>query len=415
MRTQILNIYNKYQEQNPAVRIQYASKHAGVANGWKKWIGATEGINNFKGGEKKQAFEKTFTAWAADKPQYKNLLPDFENNYNQLEKYNIAATYFSEAGLSIEVVEFAAGFMGLVNTPADKIESTIETLKKSSKGFFKDYYQPIDEEVAVAMLTAYRNSQPADFRPEVLNVIDKKYKGNIEKYVAQLFKKTIFTSPEKVDALLDNFTTKDIKKIEKDPAYQLFTSLYDFYKNSVYPQLSNMTSNNNSLLRKYMRAQMEMQPNKNFYPDANFTLRVTYGKVGGFEPKDAMVYKHFTTLDGIMQKENPNIYDYVVEDKLKELYNTNDYGRYADKDGSMHVAFCAANHTTGGNSGSPILNADGHLIGLNFDRCWEGTMSDMMYDPNICRNISVDIRYVLFIIDKYAGASHLINEMTIEQ
>jgi hypothetical protein len=166
-------------------------------------------------------------------------------------------------------------------------------------------------------------------------------------------------------------------------------------------------------MRGQMEFHAEQNPDKMMYPDANFSLRVTYGKVGDFSPRDAVHYKHYTTLDGIMQKENPEIYDYVVTDRLRELYETKDYGRYADKDGSMHVAFIAGNHTTGGNSGSPILNADGHLLGLNFDRTWEGTMSDLIYDPSICKNISVDVRYVLFIIDKYAGATRLIDEMTI--
>mgnify|MGYP003296998007 FL=1 len=179
----------------------------------------------------------------------------------------------------------------------------------------------------------------------------------------------------------------------------------------------NINAEINDLRRVYMKGQMEMweevDPDRRVYPDANFTLRVTYGKVGGFTARDAVKYKHYTTLDGIMQKENPDIYDYVVTDRLRELYETKDYGRYADEDGTMHVAFIAGNHTTGGNSGSPILNAEGHLLGLNFDRTWEGTMSDLIYDPAICKNISVDIRYVLFIIDKYAGASHLIDEMNI--
>jgi len=166
-------------------------------------------------------------------------------------------------------------------------------------------------------------------------------------------------------------------------------------------------------MRTYMKAQMEMQPDSRFYPDANFTLRVGYGKVEGYYPMDAVYYNHFTTLSGIMEKENPDIFDYVVEDKLKELYVNKDFGKYADKDGKMHVCFTASNHTTGGNSGSPVLNAKGELIGINFDRCWEGTMSDLMYDPDQCRNISIDIRYLLFIIDKFAGAGHLVKEMNI--
>ncbi len=162
-----------------------------------------------------------------------------------------------------------------------------------------------------------------------------------------------------------------------------------------------------------MKGLMEFKPDERFYPDANFTLRVTYGKVKGFEPRDAVTYKHYTTLEGIMEKEDPDIYDYVVEARLKELYENKDYGRYADKDGSMHVCFTATNHTSGGNSGSPLLNDNGELLGINFDRCWEGTMSDIVYDPEMCRNISIDIRYCLFIIDKFAGATHLIEEMTI--
>ncbi|MCF6341590.1 MAG: S46 family peptidase, partial [Bacteroidales bacterium] len=168
-----------------------------------------------------------------------------------------------------------------------------------------------------------------------------------------------------------------------------------------------------SLMRIYMKAQMEMQPDRRFYPDANFTLRVTYGHVKGYSPKDAVDYNYFTTLKGIMEKEDPEIYDYVVEDKLKTLYQNKDYGKYGDKDGTLHVGFITTNHTTGGNSGSPVLNAEGQLVGVNFDRAWEGTMSDLMYDPNVCRNISIDIRYFLFIVDKFAGAGYLVDEMDL--
>ena len=415
LRGKVLDIYNKYQEQDPKVRIQYASKHASIGNGWKKWMGVTEGINHFHGVEKKRAFEKDFQDWvmqSRSRYMYMHLLKDFEQNYKELEPYELAYTYLAEAGLRIELVNFAGRFAKLSevakDTPQENIDKMVASLKTASTNFYKDYYDPIDREVAAMLLKEYLKAQPAEFRPSFLNEIK-----DVDDYVDHLFAKSIFTDEAKVNALLDNFKIKDTKKLANDPAMKVYQSLIDFYRNEVYDNISSINDNIDRLRRIYMKGQMEMQTDKRLFPDANFTLRVTYGKVEGFKPKDGMKYKHFTTLEGIMQKENPDIYDYVVEPRLKELYNNKDYGRYADKDGTMHVAFTASVHTTGGNSGSPILNADGQLLGLNFDRCWEGTMSDLIYDPDICRNISVDIRYVLFIIDKFAGAGHLIDEMTI--
>ena len=426
LRTQILDIYNKYQEQDPKVRIQYASKHAGLGNGWKKWMGVIEGIRNFKGIEKKQAFEEAYNDWCYKerrRQKYLHALRDFTPVYEEYEKYRLATTYLTEAGFSIELISYAANFAALgevtKDTPQEEIDNIINSLKAETKAFFKDYYQPIDEEVAVTMLEAYRAAQPEDFRPEILNEIDKKYKGDVKAYVDYLFKKSIFTSEENVNKLLDGFKHAKAKKIMKDPAIVAYNSMYEFYRDNVKEKSKECNNRINNLRRVYMEGQMmmipEVYPERNLYPDANFTLRVTYGKVGGFKPRDAVEYRHFTTLDGIMQKENPNIYDYVVTDRLHELYDAKDFGRYADKDGTMHVAFIAGNHTTGGNSGSPILNANGELLGLNFDRTWEGTMSDLIYDPSICKNISVDIRYVLFLIDKYAGCQRLIDEMTIAE
>ena len=426
LRTQILDIYNKYQEKDAKVRIQYASKHAGLGNGWKKWMGVIEGIRNFKGIDKKLAFEQAYNDWcmqSRSRMKYMHALRDFDEVYDEYEKYRMATTYLTEAGLTIELFDFAANFAKLAevtkDTPQEEIDEQINDLRQATTVFFKDYYQPIDEEVALTMLTAYRANQPEDFRPEILNEIDKKFKGDVKAYVDYLFGKTILTSEEKVNKFLDEFKPSKVKKLEKDPAVVAVNSMMDFYVENVMPKSRECNTKINNLRRVYMEGQMKMIPEvfpeRNLYPDANFTLRVTYGKVGGFKPRDAVEYRHFTTLDGIMQKENPDIYDYVVTDRLRELYEAKDFGRYADKDGSMHVAFIAGNHTTGGNSGSPILNAEGKLLGLNFDRTWEVTMSDLIYDPSICKNISVDIRYVLFLIDKYAGCTRLIDEMTIDE
>ena len=414
LRGKILDIYNTYQEKDKKVRIQYASKHAGLGNGWKKWMGVTEGINHFHGVEKKQAYEKDFMEWCNASRQrypYIGLLNAFEKKYKELEPYRVAYTYLANAGLNIELIDFAGSFGRLSRvtkeTPQEDIDDMVASLKNATKAFFKDYHQPIDEEVSKSMLTEYLK-QPADFRPGFLNEIK-----DVDSYVTELFSKSMFVNEEKVNEFLDGFKASKVKKLQKDPAMKAYQSLIEFYRNDVNPKMAPINKAIDSLQRIYMKGQMVMEPERRFSPDANFTLRVTYGKVEGFKPQDGKTFRHFTTLEGIMEKENPDIYDYVVEPKLKELYNNKDYGRYADKDGTMHVAFTASVHTTGGNSGSPILNADGRLLGLNFDRCWEGTMSDLVYDPDICRNISVDIRYVLFIIDKFAGAKNLIAEMDI--
>ena len=415
LRGEILDIYNTYQERDKKVRIQYASKHAGLGNGWKKWMGVTEGINHFRGVQKKRYYEESFQEWALgarNRYMYIDLLKNFEQKYKELEPYRVAYTYLSNAGLNIEIFDFAGNFNKLSQvtkeTPQEEIDKMITGLKKATENFFKDYYQPIDREVARTMLKEYLEHQPADFRPGFLNEIK-----DVDAYVEQLFEKSLFADKDKVMEFLESFKPSKVKKLQKDPALLAYQSMIGFYRDEVNPKMGPINKEIDRMQRIYMKGQMAMEPEKRFSPDANFTLRVTYGKVEGFKPQDGKIFRHYTTLEGIMEKENPDVYDYVVEPKLKALYNSKDYGRYADKDGTMHVAFTASVHTTGGNSGSPILNADGQLLGLNFDRCWEGTMSDLVYDPNICRNISVDIRYVLFIIDKFAGAKHLVNEMTI--
>mgnify|MGYP001025340004 CR=1 FL=1 len=418
-----LDIFNKYTSADPKVRIQYASKDARVANYWKKMIGESGGIERMDGIEKKQAYEAEFNEWAASsgelQTQYGNLMPAFEATYKQLEPLSLATDYIAEAGLAMEIVSFARNFSKLVElSEADEIDEDainkeIESLKRRTNSFFKDYYQPIDEEVMTAMLKLYDENLTPPFKPDFFKTIHAKYKNDYKTYSDYIFSKSIFNEEEALLEMLENYKPKKYKKIIKDPAYQMASEMMTLYQNNIKGQRDILNNRLDSLQRIYMKAQMEMAPEKRFYPDANFTLRVTYGHVDGYNPRDAVYFKHYTTLEGIMEKEDPEIYDYVVENRLKELYQNKDYGQYADADGTMHVAFIASNHTTGGNSGSPVLNADGELVGVNFDRCWEGTMSDLMYDPEVCRNISFDIRYFLFIVDKFAGAGYLVEEMDL--
>ena len=415
-----LTVMKKYSEQSPAVRIKYANKIAGIANGWKKWIGQTQGVEHADGIHSKRIYEQKFQEWAkSTRNNYTILVPELNRIYQNNIPYEKSTIYIREAGLGVEIVKFAGNFSELIlaskHNSADlkDIYKLKKSLANAANLFYKDYYMPIDKELCPQLLKTVYDNIDKDLMPDIFKKIEKKYKGNFKAYSNYLFDNTILNNSKKFHDFIENYKQSDYNKLEKDPAYILFISLVNTYKNNIIPYIDKNQNSIDSLMRLYMKAQMEFEKEKTFYPDANFTLRVAYGKVEGFNSQDAVEFNYFTTLDGIMEKENPDIYDYVVENKLKDLYNKKDYGRYGDKDGKMHVCFIASNHTSGGNSGSPVLNADGNLIGLNFDRNWQGTMSDIIYNPDICRNIVVDIRYVLFIIDKFAGAQNIINEMTI--
>jgi len=423
LRGKRIEIFNAAMNSSPEIRIQYASKQSRIANGWKKYMGENRGIKRINAIEKKQTFEDEFINWVNSSDKYKQkygtLLIEMEKVYEKLSPLSYNYTYIREAIFGIEILNYARKFDKLVDLSKEKeldqetMDEKLAKYQSSARSYFENYQISIDKAVFVSLMKDYfQNNDMLDV-PAIIIELYHKHDNNFELMADDVFENSIFASSDKLFPFLDKYKKSHYKKIEKDIAYQVATEVYDFYKMKFSPGIQQARIKLDSLNRVYMLAQMEMQPKKKIYPDANMSLRVSYGNVDGYRPDDAVTFKYFTTLDGIMEKEDPEIYDYVVEDKLKELYVNKDFGKYADEDGSMHVCFTATNHTTGGNSGSPVLDANGHLLGLNFDRCWEGTMSDMYYDISQCRNITLDIRYCLFIIDKFAGAGHLVEEMTL--
>lgn len=418
-----LAIMGREMDKDAAVRIQYSSKYAGVANAWKRWIGETKGLDRLKAVQKKADTENKFIAWANEnadrRGKYGTLIDDFRLLYEELDTYTIPRDYTREAILAVEGISFAGRFQNLVNMmeknePEEKIRSEVSRLKTMSDAFFKDYYQPIDKEIFQSLLREYFVNVPAEFHPEFYSVIQSKYKGDFGRYTNHVYSKTMFSDKEKLNAFLDKASGKSIKTLKTDPLFQIASLTNELIDSKITNKVALLDFKIAGLYRLFVAGLMEMQSDKVFFPDANRTMRVAYGHVSGYTPRDAVYYKHYTTLEGIMEKDNPDIYDYDVPARLRELYRDKDYGVYG-VNGTVPVAFIATNHTSGGNSGSPVLNADGHLLGLNFDRAWEGTMSDIMFDPEVCRNITVDIRYILFITEKYAGAKHLLKEMRIIQ
>lgn len=425
LRQKRLDIIGYSMDTSRLVRIQYASKYAGIANYWKKMIGETRGIKKADGVTKKQQLEQDFQQWATRQENegkgYEEILPLFEKLYQELYPIDMATIYLRDAGMAPEIFSLTTEARELIriageNTISDeKVTLAEESLLKSARGFYKNYQPLIDQMITKEMLHRMQDHMEQKYLPDIFRTVAKKYDGDVEAYTLDLFSSSQFTDSTRFYRFMKKFNRKSARKLAADPAFLLGQSILKKYREEVLPSERDVTSRIDSLQRIYVQAQMEMQPNRQFYPDANSTMRVCYGKIEGFKPTDAVEYRYYTTTQGILEKEDSSIYDYAVDQRLKELIASADYGRYADADGTMHVAFTSTVHSTGGNSGAPVLNGKGELIGINFDRNWEGTMSDLMYDPDQCRNIILDIRYLLFILDKYAGEEWLIKEMDIRQ
>ncbi len=425
IRQKSLEVMDKYMRADEGIKIQYASKYAGVANAWKKWQGEVLGLTKTNGVQKKQNYEEVFQKRVAAQEglskKYGNLLPELNQLYQSIEPFALARDYFLETTSKVELFILINKVILLMNTQANKPETAykkvLEEQLASLPGLYKDLNPIVDQHLFAAMMQLYMENQKQDFVAEEARTQKNKYNGDYEKWATAAYTNPILLDKDKVISLLRENPNDLYKQIQQDETFRLLNSMAIHFNTTVNSQLNKYQPQINDLQRKYMQAQMEVMTDRKFYPDANSTMRVTYGQVKGYSPADGMVYEYQTYLDGVMEKYVPGDYEFDVPEKLRELYKNKDYGIYGvtDKAGKkkMPVCFIGSNHTTGGNSGSPALDAYGNLVGLNFDRVWEGTMSDINYDPSICRNIMVDARYVLFIIDKFAGADHLIKEMKI--
>jgi len=425
-----LEVWKKHMDANQAVRIKYASNYAMVANSWKYFIGQTRGVKKQHVIEKKKAFDNRFVRWAAAEParnaKYGHVLKDISETYEKQAAGIEPLIYANVCGLSgAEIIHFAQAYSGLEgmlkqykktkdkNIRAKKLKNINSIAQEMQEGLnkkYKDYDEATDRDVFAAMTRLYFEKTPADLHPEYLDKMAKKFKNNFHAFADYVFEKSHFSSAEKAKAFL---AKPDLKRLEKDPAF-ILAQEYMAKLTGASQAYRSQGSTLGKAKRLFMQGIMKIEPNKVFYPDANSTLRYSYGKVEGYNPQDGVHDYYQTHLYGVMQKEDPTNDEFIVPKKLKELFKTKDYGSYGEN-GQMDVCFLTNNDITGGNSGSPVINAKGELLGLAFDGNWEAMSGDIAYIPKLQRTIVVDIRYVLFIIDKYAGDHRLIDELSLDK
>ena len=414
IRDKALKVADGFMRKDNAIKIQYASKYASIANYWKKWIGETQGLKKSNAVAVKKDAENAFQEKvnkAGKEKEYGTLLADFDKNYAAIAPYTLARDYFIEiVQRNTELLSAGYRLYQLEQVYHTKGEQAFNDRKNTVINglgdFYKNFNASVDQKVFEQVVALYANKAPKQFIPETLT------SSNATTLASKIYTTSKLIDHKGVKELLAGDAKTALENLNKDSGYRFVKELADTYNNKVASQYDALNMTITALQRTYMKAQLELNKDSRIFPDANSTLRVTYGKVKGYEPKDATVYTPITYLEGVMEKYIPKDYEFDVPSKLIDLYQKKDYGPYSEN-GKMPVCFIGTNHTTGGNSGSPAIDAYGNLIGLNFDRVWEGTMSDIYYDPSICRNIMVDIRYVLFIMDKYAGASNLINELKL--
>lgn len=407
-----LKILDEFMRENESNRLMYAAKYSITANNWKKWKGELQGLKQRGVVDKKKVFEAEFAKRAANNPKYNTLLSALKDQYAKIKNASLVREYFNEIpGRNIELMRLMGTVQSLVfafeKGGAEEFKRTKPRVKTSLDAFYKDFSPEIDQVVFNKLLDVYAKNVEVKYHPKFFFV------SNFTQIGKRTYLASNFSTARKAIPVIDMEPSVAVAVIKNDPMYQLYEDWYNKMQEEVFPTYDYHKRIIDSLQGEYTKAQLVLFPEKKFYPDANSTMRVSYGKVDGFSPKDGFRYDHMTYLGGVVQKHIPGDYEFNLDEKLISLYKNKDFGPYADKTGDVPVCFLGSSHTSSGNSGSPAIDANGNLVGLNFDRVWEGTMSDYNYDPTLCRNIMLDIRYVLFLIDKHAGADRIMKELKL--
>jgi hypothetical protein len=416
IRDKALKVMDEFMREDKAIKIQYAAKYASIANYWKKWIGENQGLQKAKVFSTKKKDEKQFLnrlSRIKKRKIYGRLFYDFEDYYAEIQPYSLSKEIFTEVALrNNELLQVGYKLFQLENVLKTKGEQAFTDRKnnliKAQELFYKDYNATVDEKIFEQLIAVYALKTPQEYVPTMFKNL------KFQQLTPEIYKTSKLTSYNGFKELLNGTPQEIIQKLNADKGYTTLKAMATMFVENVNPRFEEINKKITMTQHLYTQALLEVSKKykTRMFPDANSTLRITYGKARGYKPVDAIRFETFTYLEGVIQKYKPNDYEFDVPQKLLDLFRYKDYGPYSEK-GKMPVCFVGTNHTTGGNSGSPVMDKKGNLIGLNFDRVWEGTMSDIYYDPSICRNIMVDIRYVLFIVDKFADAKHLINEMNI--
>lgn len=415
-----LELMKQDMDASDKVRIQYASKYAQVSNYWKYFIGQQRGLKRLRVYDKKKAQEEALMAWvsadAKRKQQYGEVVNLLQRGYTERAKFEKASTYMQEAAFGSETITLGFRLLGLKAAfeadakDAAKISAAVAQTQAMTEEHWKDFNAATDEKITAAMFELIRNDVERDLQPSVMATIDKKFKGNTAAWAKSVFATSILTDRKRLDAFL---AKPSLKALQKDLGWQASESCLNHWRNIIGPAVGASEADTEKGYRLMVAAMREMEPNKSWYPNANSTMRLTYGTVGSYVPMDGAFYHHVTTAKGILEKEDPTNDEFIVPAKQKELLVKKDYGRFADENGELIVCFISNNDITGGNSGSPVINGNGELIGIAFDGNWEAMSGDIAFEPELQRTISVDIRYVLWCIEKVGGAKHLVDEMTL--